>query len=170
MAGNLRVLGLDPGLNKTGWGLVTLDGTRLSHVANGVIKTDAKAELPERLAVIFNALKNILDDWQPDTAAVEETFVNKNPSSTLKLNHDRTVCLLVPALAGLPVKSYAPNHVKKSVVGAGHADKNQIHMMVSTLLPGIEIAGPDAADALAVAICHAHQAGHEAYLRTGTIG
>lgn len=166
----MRVLGLDPGLSKTGWGLVSLDGTRLTHLVNGVITTDPKAELPSRLAIIFDEIKKILNHWQPETAAVEETFVNKNPSSTLKLNHARTVCLLVPALEGIPVTSYAPNHIKKSVVGTGHAQKPQIHMMVKTLLPGIVINGPDAADALAVAICHAHQAGNKAFLRTGTTG
>ena len=165
-----RVLGLDPGLNKTGWGLVSLAGTRLAHTANGVIKTDAKADLPDRLAVIYKALQEILAEWRPDAAAVEETFVNTNASATLKLNHARTVCLLVPALAGVPVTSYAPNHVKKAVVGAGHAEKHQIHMMVGTLLPGAEIAGADAADALAVAICHANQAGYRQRLKTGTAG
>lgn len=169
MRQGLTVLGLDPGLNKTGWGLVALDGTRLSHIANGVIKTTPKDETPVRLVVIFEALQKIITDWRPDTAAVEETFVNKNPVSTLKLNHARTVALLVPALAGLEVASYAPNHVKKSVVGAGHAAKEQIQMMVATLLPGVEIAGADAADALAVAICHAHHSGSlYAKAKTGT--
>ena len=163
------VLGLDPGLNKTGWGLITLDGTRLSHVANGVITTNPKDDLPTRLVIIFKALETIIDDWRPDCAAVEETFVNKSGAATLKLNHARTVCLLAPALAGLEVESYAPNRVKKAVVGAGHADKSQVQMMIKTLLPGAEVAGADAADALAVAICHAHHSGPRYTLaKTGT--
>lgn len=162
MQKSLSVLGLDPGLNKTGWGLVTLEGTRLRHIANGVITTKANQDLSTRLVVIFEALQEIISTWAPETCAVEETFVNKNPAATLKLNHARTIALLVPALSGLPVRSYAPNHVKKSVVGVGHAGKEQIQMMVKILLPGAEIAGADAADALAVAICHAHHAGSAA--------
>jgi len=169
MQKTLSVLGLDPGLNKTGWGLVSLEGTRLRHIANGVIATTASEDLSTRLVVIFETLQEIIATWQPDTCAVEETFVNKNPAATLKLNHARTIALLVPALGGLEVRSYAPNHVKKSVVGAGHAGKEQIQMMVKTLLPGVELAGADAADALAVAICHAHHAGSAAAMaRTGT--
>ncbi|MCH7805753.1 MAG: crossover junction endodeoxyribonuclease RuvC [Proteobacteria bacterium] len=169
MQNRLSVLGLDPGLNKTGWGLVTLEGTHLKHLANGAITTKANEDLPARLVVIFEALKEIISTWRPDTCAVEETFVNKNPAATLKLNHARTIALLVPALAGLPVASYAPNHVKKSVVGVGHAGKEQVQMMVRVLLPGVEIAGADAADALAVAICHAHHCGSaRAFARTGT--
>lgn len=169
MAKTISVLGIDPGLNKTGWGLVTLEGTRLKHIANGTIKTDPKADLPVRLVIIYDALEKILGAYAPDTAAVEETFVNKNAVSTLKLNHARTVAMLVPALKGLEVSSYAPNHVKKAVVGTGHADKQQIHMMVQTLLPGAKIEGADAADALAVAICHAHNYGTAARMkRTGT--
>lgn len=160
-------LGLDPGLNKTGWGLVALDGTSLKHIANGTIKTNPKDDLPVRLTIIYHAIHEVLKEFQPNTAAVEETFVNKNAVATLKLNHARTVALLVPALVGLEVSSYAPNHVKKAVVGAGHAAKEQVYMMVKTLLPGVEINGADAADALAVAICHAHHVSSPA-LRTGT--
>ncbi len=160
-------MGLDPGLNKTGWGLVSLEGTALHHIANGTFKTDPSLDLPIRLTRIFHALQVILQDFRPDTAAVEETFVNKNAVSTLKLNHARTVALLVPSLHGLEVASYAPNHVKKAVVGTGHAQKEQIHMMVKTLLPGAKIEGADAADALAVAICHAHHVSAPS-LRTGT--
>lgn len=169
MAQVFSVLGLDPGLNKTGWGLITLEGTRLSHIANGVITTNPADDLPTRLKVIFKALQKIIEDWRPDSAAVEETFVNKSATATLKLNHARTVCLLAPSLAGLEVESYAPNRVKKSVVGAGHAGKEQVQMMIRILLPGAEVAGPDAADALAVAICHAHHSGPRYRLaKTGT--
>lgn len=167
MSKSFTALGLDPGLNKTGWGLVALDGTSLRHVANGTIKTNPADDLPVRLTIIYHAIHEVMKEFQPDTAAVEETFVNKNAVATLKLNHARTVALLVPALVGLEVASYAPNHVKKAVVGAGHAAKEQIHMMVKTLLPGVEINGADAADALAVAICHAHTVSSPA-LRTGT--
>lgn len=171
MARAFSVLGLDPGLNKTGWGLITLEGTALRHVANGTIKTAPSDDLSIRLTKIFHDLKEILSTYSPDTAAVEETFVNKNAASTLKLNHARTIALLVPALEGLEVASYAPNHVKKAVVGTGHAGKEQIHMMVGTLLPGTKIEGADAADALAVAICHAHHFGSRLRAgRTGTFG
>lgn len=170
MSKGLTVLGLDPGLSCTGWGLVALSGTRLSHIANGTIKTNAQDALSQRLVAIYTALNGIIVEWSPDMAAVEETFVNQNPASTLKLNHARTVALLVPALNGLVVASYAPNHVKKSVVGTGHAQKEQVHMMVKTLLPGTDIEGADAADALAVAICHAHHAGAGMRLNTGTGG
>jgi len=169
MAQVFSVLGLDPGLNKTGWGLITLDGTRLSHLANGVITTNPADDLATRLVVIFKALEKIIETWRPECAAVEETFVNKSGTATLKLNHARTICLLAPALAGLEVASYAPNRVKKSVVGAGHAGKQQIQMMIGILLPGAEVAGADAADALAVAICHAHHSGPRFTLaKTGT--
>jgi crossover junction endodeoxyribonuclease RuvC len=158
MAGSKRILGLDPGLQHTGWGIVDLDGTRLSHVANGSISTKKSASLSERLVEIHDGLQQVLSTWQPESAAVEETFVNKNPNSTLKLGQARGIALLVPALDGIPVAEYTPNHIKKSVVGSGHAAKQQIHAMVSVLLPGIKIENGDAADALAVAICHAHHA------------
>ncbi|GER04964.1 crossover junction endodeoxyribonuclease RuvC [Iodidimonas nitroreducens] len=155
----MRLLGLDPGLRLTGWGIIESEGTALRHVANGVVRTDAARSLAERLVELHDGLMAVLETWSPHEAAVEETFVNKNPLSTLKLGQARGVALLVPALKGLRVAEYAPNHIKKSVVGAGHAAKEQIHAMVTVLLPGVAISGADAADALAVAICHAHQRG-----------
>jgi len=156
MAKCVRVLGLDPGLQKTGWGIVDRDGVRLSHVANGVISSDSKADLASRLVEIHDGLRKIVAAYEPQDAAVEETFVNKNPHSTLKLGQARGIALLVPALAGLRVAEYAPNHIKKSVVGVGHAAKQQVDAMVRMLLPGVKVEGADAVDALAVAICHAH--------------
>ena len=154
-----RLLGLDPGLRRTGWGIIDVDNNRLTHIANGSVTSDGDKSLAARLVELFDGLQAVIAEWRPDAAAVEETFVNKNPVSTLKLGQARGVALLTPALAGLPVHEYAPNLVKKSVVGTGHAAKEQIHAMVMVLLPGIKIAGPDAADALAVAICHAHHGG-----------
>jgi crossover junction endodeoxyribonuclease RuvC len=154
----MRLIGLDPGLRSTGWGMIETSGSRLSHLANGCVTSDAAASLAERLLQIHCGLTEVLNIWRPEAAAVEETFVNKNPASTLKLGQVRGIVLLVPAQNGLPVTEYAPNLVKKSVVGTGHADKAQIHAMVRRLLPGSAIGGADAADALAVAICHAHHA------------
>ena len=151
----MRLIGLDPGLRLTGWGVIDVDGNRLRHVAHGVVKVPADQSLAERLCMLFEAIAAVIAAQQPTEAAVEETFVNVNPGSTLKLGQARGVVLLAPARAGLPVFEYAANLVKKSVVGAGHADKRQIAMMVGRLLPGVE-AKADAADALAVAICHAH--------------
>jgi len=156
----IRLLGLDPGLQHTGWGIVDAHGnppgSRLSFVAAGAIHTDPKRELAERLVEIHEGLKQVIDLYQPTEAAVEETFVNKNPTSTLKLGLARGVVLLTPATYKLPVAEYPANLVKKSVVGAGHASKDQVQMMVRVLLPASSAQGPDAADALAVAICHAH--------------
>jgi len=152
----LIILGLDPGLGTTGWGLVRADGNRLSHLANGQIKTDPKQPLPQRLAHLATQLDALFVDHAPDAAAVEEVFVNKNPQSTLKLAHARGVCLMLAARSGLEVGEYAARLVKKAVVGTGAAEKAQVHAMVQRLLPGVAIAGPDAADALAVAITHAH--------------
>jgi crossover junction endodeoxyribonuclease RuvC len=157
-AGAMRVLGLDPGLRITGWGIVESDGLHLRHVANGRIVSDDARPLAERLVQLHDGLTAVIESYNPDAAAVEETFVNKNASSTLKLGVARGVVLLVPARAGLPVAEYAANAVKKSVVGVGHAAKEQIQMMVQRLLPGVALAGADAADALAVAICHVHHA------------
>lgn len=154
-----RILGLDPGLRKTGWGVIDAEGSRLVHVAHGTIQSDADCDLSERLCQLHDGLVAVIRDWQPTLAAVEETFVNKNPASTLKLGQARGVVLLVPALHGLRVAEYTPNHIKKSVVGAGHAAKEQIHAMLRILLPGVNVSGADAADALAVAICHAHHGG-----------
>ncbi len=152
----MRLIGLDPGLRATGWGVVDAVPGRLVHVANGVLKISPKAPLSERLNQIYQGLIEIIDTWQPDAAAVEETFVNQNPASTLKLGQARGAVLVAAAGAGLAVAEYAPNRIKKSVVGVGHASKTQIRDMVGRLLPGCEVAGEDAADALAVAICHAH--------------
>jgi len=151
-----RVLGLDPGLGTTGWGLIEADGNRLSHIANGQLKTSTSAPLPERLADLCSQLEALIAEHRPQAAAVEEVFVNKNPQSTLKLSHARGVALMCAARAGMGVGEYAPTLVKKAVVGTGRAEKAQVHAMVSRLLPGAKIAGPDAADALAVAITHAH--------------
>lgn len=151
----MRLIGLDPGLRLTGWGVIDVDGNRLRHVAHGVVKVPADQSLAERLCALFEAIAGVVAEQQPTEAAVEETFVNVNPGSTLKLGQARGVVMLAPARAGLPVFEYSANLVKKSVVGAGHADKHQIAMMVGRLLPGV-VATKDAADALAVAICHAH--------------
>jgi crossover junction endodeoxyribonuclease RuvC len=151
----MRLIGLDPGLRLTGWGVIDVEGNRLRHVAHGVIKVAGERPLADRLCELFDGVTAVLAAQQPVEAAVEETFVNVNPGSTLKLGQARGVVMLAPARAGLPVFEYAANLVKKSVTGAGHAEKHQIAMMVGRLLPGIE-ATADAADALAVAICHAH--------------
>lgn len=150
------LLGLDPGLGCTGWGLIRADGNRLSHVANGQIRTDAKAPLPERLVALDAALAALIAEHRPEAAAVEEVFVNENAQSTLKLGQARGVVLLAAAKGGMKVGEYAPTLVKKAVVGTGGAAKAQVHAMVARLLPGVKIAGADAADALAVAITHAH--------------
>ena len=153
----MRLLGLDPGLQRTGWGVIEVSGTRLGFVAHGVVSTDKDKSLAERLMQLHTGIDQIIDVQRPTEAAVEETFVNKNPTSTLKLGQARGVTLLVPAQRGLAVSEYTPNLVKKTVVGNGHAAKEQIQMMVGTLLPGCRDGlTPDAADALAVAICHAH--------------
>jgi crossover junction endodeoxyribonuclease RuvC len=151
-----KLLGLDPGLGTTGWGIIQADGNRLSHIANGQLKTNTAAPLPERLADLASQLETLIAEHAPEGAAVEEVFVNKNPQSTLKLGQARGVVLMCAARAGIAVGEYAPTLVKKAVVGTGGAEKAQVHAMVSRLLPGAKIAGPDAADALAVAITHAH--------------
>jgi crossover junction endodeoxyribonuclease RuvC len=155
----MRILGLDPGLRHTGWGIIDVAGNRLTHVADGVAHAAVDQPLASRLSALFRQILAVLEQFRPDEAAVEETFVNKNAASTLKLGVARGVVLLAPAERGLPVAEYSANMVKKSVVGAGHAEKEQVQMMVRRLLPGCAIAEPDAADALAVAICHAHHAG-----------
>ncbi len=150
------ILGLDPGLGTTGWGVIATTGNRLSHIANGQIATDPKAPLAERLVTLDAALTDIVLTHRPDCTAVEEVFVNANAQSTLKLGQARGVCLLAAARGGLPVAEYATRLVKKAIVGTGAAEKTQIQAMLKILLPGALIAGADAADALAVAICHAH--------------
>lgn len=152
----VRLLGLDPGLRHTGWGIIEVDGNRLIHVADGAVHSDASCPLAQRLCQIHDTLSAVVDRYQPDEAAVEETFVNTNAASTLKLGQARAVSLLVPALAGMAVAEYTNNMVKKAVVGQGRADKTQVQAMVRMMLPGCDISTPDAADALAVAICHAH--------------
>ena len=151
-----RILGLDPGLRSTGWGIVESDGYRLRHVANGAVRSDGALDMAARLLQLFDGLMAVIAGHRPTEAAVEETFVNKNPSSTLKLGLARGVVLLAPARAGLPVAEYAARLVKKSLVGTGGADKHQVAEMVRRLLPGVEMDNTDASDALAVAICHAH--------------
>ena len=152
----MKILGLDPGLGTTGWGLIEAQGNRLAHIANGQIRTDTAAPLPQRLASLADQLEALIKDQAPEAAAAEEVFVNKNPQSTLKLGQARGVVLMCAARAGIDVGEYSPTLVKKAVVGTGGAEKAQVHAMVSRLLPGVKIAGPDAADALAVAITYAH--------------
>lgn len=152
----MKLLGLDPGLGTTGWGVIEFDRGRLAFVACGVVTTDAGRSLAARLVQLSTGLEAVLEAHRPDEAAVEETFVNRNAVSTLRLGLARGIALLVPARAGLPVTEYLPNLVKKTVVGTGHAAKEQVQMMVAVLLPGSRARSADAADALAVAICHAH--------------
>lgn len=153
-----RLIGLDPGLRATGWGVIEVEGNRLSHVANGVLKADPDGEMAVRLRQLFEGLMQVLETWSPDAAAVESVFVNKDMGSSLKLGQARGVVLLAPALRGIEVAEYAPNQIKKALVGVGHAEKNQLRAMVGRLMPGCVISGADAADALGVAICHAHSA------------
>ena len=159
MSETIRIIGIDPGLRHTGWGIIGVQGTRLSYVADGTIKSDASAPLAERLKQLHEELSEVIGAWQPDEAAVEETFVNKDARATLKLGQARGVCLLVPAQAGVSVAEYAPNLVKKTVVGSGHAEKQQIQAMVKILLPKATPNSADSADALAIAICHAQRRG-----------
>ena len=158
MTGSRRLLGLDAGLRNTGWGVIDVSGNRLVHVAHGVISPPTDKPLSERLVDLHRGVLAVIHDHEPDEAAAEQTFVNKNPESTLKLGLARGVIMLAPALAGLPLSEYAPNRVKRAVVGVGHARKAQIQMMVTRILPGLHRLDTDSADALAVAICHAHYA------------
>ena len=150
----IRILGIDPGLRRTGWGVVALDGNRLSFLACGSLATDEKAGLAARLLAIHDGLRRVVEQHAPHEAAVEATFVNKDAAATLKLGQARGIAMLVPAIAGLPVAEYAPNLVKKTIVGAGQ--KAQIRMMIGVLLPKADPQSEDAADALAIAVCHAH--------------
>jgi crossover junction endodeoxyribonuclease RuvC len=152
---SMRVLGIDPGLRFLGWGVIEVDGSRLRHVANGVCLSGT-GELAARLLALHTALTEVFERFQPETVAIEKTFVNKDAVATLKLGQARGVALLVPAQFGLEIGEYSPNSVKKTVVGVGHADKKQVEHMVKMQLPGAVIQGSDAADALAIAICHAH--------------
>ena len=152
----IRILGIDPGLRRTGWGAVAIEGNRLSFLGCGSVTTDDKAALADRLVAIHDGLHRVVAEIAPDEAAVEATFVSKDAVATLKLGQARGIALLVPAIAGLPVAEYAPNLVKKTIVGAGHGEKAQIRMMIGVLLPKADPKTHDAADALAIAICHAH--------------
>lgn len=154
----MRILGIDPGLQKTGWGVIETKGNSLRFLASGLIKTQAALPLYARLAQLDDGLTRVVAGWRPDTAAIEETFMNNNAASALKLGAARGVCIVAPARAGLEVHEYAANLVKKSVVGTGHAAKEQVGMMIRTLLPQCGKISADEADALAIAICHAHHA------------
>lgn len=156
MANAIRILGIDPGLRRTGWGVVDVDGNALRFVAAGTVRSDETTSLADRLCQLHDGLVAVLDLHRPDEAAVEATFVNKDAAATLKLGQARGIAMLVPARAGLAVAEYAPNAVKKTVIGVGHGDKKQIQMMVKVLLPKSAADTADAADALAIAICHAH--------------
>jgi crossover junction endodeoxyribonuclease RuvC len=153
----MRVIGIDPGLRRTGWGVVDAEGSVIRHVANGVCLSEG-TELASRLLSLYAALTRVIRAHRPEAAAVEQTFVNKDAAGTLKLGQARGIALLAPARAGLPVAEYAPNAVEKVVVGVGHAEKAQVAHMVRLQLPGVALAGPDAADALAIALCHVHHA------------
>src|SRR5579859_24760 len=152
----VRILGIDPGLRRTGWGVIEVDGNRLIHVGSGSVEPPEGLPLASRLLAIHEGLAAVLGEFQPAEAAIEQTFVNKDGVATLKLGQARGVAMLAPAMFGIPVAEYAPNQVKKTVVGAGHADKGQIMVMLKILLPKAEPQSPDAADALAIAITHAH--------------
>ncbi len=153
----MRVLGIDPGLRNMGWGVIDVMGSRITHVANGICHSTGD-DLAQRLLSLHEQLTDVVHQYQPDHAAIEQTFVNKDGAGTLKLGQARGVALLVPAQAGLTIGEYAPNKVKKTVVGVGHAEKQQVEHMVKLQLPGVKLAGADASDALAIAICHAHYA------------
>ncbi len=161
----MRLLGLDPGLRVTGWGVIDATDNRLRHVADGVVRSDGARAMAERLLQLHDGLAEVISAFAPEVAAVEETFVAKNARSALKLGQARGIALLVPAAAGLPVHEYAANVIKQCVVGYGHADKTQVGAMVTLLLPGAVAQSADAADALAVAICHAHhRATHDRWM------
>ncbi|MBN9440121.1 crossover junction endodeoxyribonuclease RuvC [Bosea sp. (in: a-proteobacteria)] len=160
----IRILGIDPGLRKTGWGVILSEGTKLAFIACGVVESEQKATLAERLRQLHDGIAGVIAAHAPGEVAVEETFVNRDPQSALKLGQARGVALVVPALAGLEVAEYAANLVKKTVVGVGHADKKQVQAMIRVLLPKAETKSADAADALAVAICHAQHRGARAML------
>ncbi|MBL0374627.1 crossover junction endodeoxyribonuclease RuvC [Rhizobium sp. KVB221] len=155
----IRIIGIDPGLRRTGWGIIETLGNSLKFVASGTVKSDDKADLASRLCQLHDGLAEVIHSYQPHEAAVEQTFVNKDATATLKLGQARGIAMLVPARAGLPVAEYAPNAVKKAVIGVGHGEKQQIHMMLKVLMPKATFVGNDAADALAIAICHAHNSG-----------
>ncbi|RWX79003.1 crossover junction endodeoxyribonuclease RuvC [Neorhizobium lilium] len=159
MTQTIRIIGIDPGLRRTGWGIIETIGNSLRFIASGTVVSDGDLDLASRLCQLHDGLAEVVHSYQPNEAAVEQTFVNKDAVATLKLGQARGVVMLVPARAGLPVAEYAPNAVKKSVIGVGHGEKQQIHMMLKILMPKAEFKGNDAADALAIAICHAHNRG-----------
>ncbi|WP_299869803.1 crossover junction endodeoxyribonuclease RuvC [uncultured Hoeflea sp.] len=156
MAEAIRIIGVDPGLRRTGWGVIETLGNSLRFVASGTVKSDNKLDLASRLNQLYDGLEEVLHLYRPFEAAVEHTFVNKDATATLKLGQARGIAMLAPSRAGLRVAEYAPNAVKKAVIGVGHGDKKQIHMMVKVLMPKASFDSDDAADALAIAICHAH--------------
>ena len=166
----IRILGIDPGLRKTGWGIIVSEGSKIGFVACGCVESEAGLSLAERLRQLHDGLTRVVASHMPDEVAVEETFVNRDPQSALKLGQARGVALVVPALAGLDVAEYAANLVKKTVVGVGHADKKQVQMMIRVLLPKAETRSADAADALAVAICHAQHRGMRALVAQMRVG
>lgn len=169
MAGEtIRIIGIDPGLRNMGWGIITICGSKLTYVADGTIRSNPKDQLAERLMQLHDGLSAVITEWQPDEAAVEETFVNKDARATLKLGAARGIALLVPARAGLMVGEYAPNMVKKTVVGSGHAGKEQITAMIKILLPKATPDSADSADALAIAICHSQHRKHNMLINTHT--
>lgn len=159
MSRAIRIIGIDPGLRRTGWGVIESDGHRLAYLASGLVVSDAGADLAPRLLALFEGLREALAAWAPEEAAVESTFVNKDAAATLKLGQARGIAMLAPALGGLAVAEYAPNMVKKAVVGAGHGGKAQVRAMIGHLLPQARPESEDAADALAVAVTHAHHRG-----------
>ena len=153
----MRILGIDPGLRNMGWGIIDVKGNKLSHIANGVCKSNGQ-DLATRLFCLFEQMEEVLKTWHPTQAAVENTFINKDGVNSLKLAQARAIALLAPKKFGLTVSEYAPNKIKKTVVGVGHADKQQVVHMIQLQLPGVQLNGPDAADALAIAICHSFYA------------
>ncbi len=165
----MRLMGIDPGLRFTGWGMVEAQGNRLRHIADGVIATDSDLPVPDRLKFLHDALTALFLQYSPNEAAVEETYVNRNGAATLKLGYARGVALLAPALAGIAVSEYGAMEVKRAVVGTGAATKDQVEMMVRRLLPGATLKRADAADALAVAICHAHHRQTRLRVAGGTV-
>ena len=167
--GVARLIGIDPGLRFTGWGVIDVSGNRLMHVADGVIATENAESVPLRLKALHDALVMLFEEHRPDEAAVEETYVNRNGTATLKLGYARGVALLAPALVGIPVSEYGAMEVKRAVVGTGAAQKDQVAMMVKRLLPGATLRRADASDALAVAICHAHHRSTRLRVAGGTV-
>jgi crossover junction endodeoxyribonuclease RuvC len=167
MPGAIRILGLDPGLSRMGWGVIALEGTRLTHIEHGVIVTQASSGLGLRLLALHREVRAVIGRLSPTAIAVEQAFVARDPSAAMKLGHARAVAILAAAEAGLEIAEYAPNHIKKCVVGAGHAGKDQVQFMVKRLLPTCGVTQPDAADALAAAIAHAHMSGTRARIMNG---